>query len=227
MKRKNSAPSTEDAFIREVTEELKNDQLKQFWSKYGTIVVIAVVLILSATVSFETIKVWKYKSDQKWSDKFTYAGALINRGDYDKSMEVLNNIIENGNSFYSDLAKVQVTNVMFAQGKNAEALAKLEEVVKDKGVIKKIRDIATIKLASYKTDTVSMVELRELLTPLIEENGSWANLAREMIALKAVGNGNFSEAVEIYEELLATPDLDEGMRSRVKDILSVISSENN
>ena len=34
----------QEAFIREVTEEVKNDNLKQMWEKYGIYIILLVVL---------------------------------------------------------------------------------------------------------------------------------------------------------------------------------------
>ena len=40
----------QEAFIREVTEEVKNDNLKQMWEKYGIYIILLVVLaIVGAT----------------------------------------------------------------------------------------------------------------------------------------------------------------------------------
>ena len=35
----------QEAFIREVTEEVKNDQLKQMWEKYGIFIILFVVVV--------------------------------------------------------------------------------------------------------------------------------------------------------------------------------------
>ena len=41
----------QEAFIREVTEEVKNDNLKQMWEKYGNYIILLVVLAIVGAVS--------------------------------------------------------------------------------------------------------------------------------------------------------------------------------
>ena len=51
----------QEAFIREVTEEVKNDQLKQMWEKYGIFIILLVVVVLVGAVSFEGFRAWQRK----------------------------------------------------------------------------------------------------------------------------------------------------------------------
>ena len=52
-------PEYTDAFINEVNEDVKNDNFKVLWNRYGIFVILFVVLAVMATVSFEKIKSWK------------------------------------------------------------------------------------------------------------------------------------------------------------------------
>ncbi len=225
MKRKITEIGKDDAFLREIREDIKNENLKQLWDRYGVYIIAAVAFILTITVSFETLKAWKHKSDQQWSNNFAYAVSLQNQGLYDKSLNVLDGIIENDHDIYADVAKLQVVNVLFDQEKTNEAIAELETLIKDNSLNKKMHDVALIKLASYKVDTASKTDLGELLNPLIQEDGSWAAIAKEMMAMVAVRDGNLAEANEIYTEILTMPNLDEGTVLRIKDMLSIINTD--
>ena len=45
----------QEAFIKEVNEDLKNESMKKMWDKYGLYIIILVVAALTAAVSFEAI----------------------------------------------------------------------------------------------------------------------------------------------------------------------------
>lgn len=217
--------SKEDAFIREVTEELKNDNLKLLWKKYGLYITIGIVILLTAAVSFETIKSWRIKQHQSWSDTYAYALALQNQGRFTESLEVLDKIEKSGNNIYADIAKMQSANIMFEQGRTDDALAILEEIVKSRDVNEKIKDMAIIKLASYKLDSAPAEEVANLLNPLIKKNNSWNNIAKEMMAMLAIREGNIEQAKTLYNEILNSGKLNEGLQSRVKDMVSILNSE--
>lgn len=212
----------QEAFIREVSEEVKNDNLKQMWEKYGIYIILLVVLALLAAVSYEGFKNWQRTRSETWSDTYAYALNLENQGKYDESLEVLEKMEQTGGNIYSNVAKLQTANILFEQGKTDEAVDILEEIVADKSINKKLRDVSTIKLASYKLDSGSYEEIEALLKPLIEENGSWANIAKEMMAMAAIREGNIDAARTLYRELLNTPNLPEALKMRVQDMLSVL-----
>ena len=75
----------QEAFIKEVNEDLKNESMKKMWDKYGLYIIILVVAALTAAVSFEAIKAWYTKKLQTWSDSYAYALSLQNQGKYDES----------------------------------------------------------------------------------------------------------------------------------------------
>ena len=128
-----------------------------------------------------------------------------------------------GGNIYSDIARLQTANILLEQGKNDEAVKILEEISADKSINKKLRDVSTIQLASYKLDNAPREEIDALLQPLIKENGSWTNIAKEMTAMAAIRDGKIDEAQAIYNEILNTPNLPDGLKMRVQDMLSVLN----
>ena len=64
----------QEAFIREVTEEVKNDNLKQMWEKYGIYIILLVVLAIVGAVSFEGFKSWRQAKSETWSERHRLAG---------------------------------------------------------------------------------------------------------------------------------------------------------
>lgn len=213
----------QEAFIREVTEEVKNDHLKQMWEKYGIYIIVLVTLAIVGAVSFEGFKSWRQTRSETWSDTYAYALNLENQGKYNESLKVLEQMEKTGGNIYSEIAKLQASNILFEQGKNDEALKVLEEIAADKSINKKLRDVATIKLVSYKLDNAPREEIDAFLRPLIEENGSWTNIAKEMTAMAAIRDGNIEEAQELYNEILNTPNLPNSLKMRVQDMLSVLN----
>lgn len=222
MKNKKIPKTVGDVFIDEVTEELRADNLKLFWKKHGFYLTLAMVIILTVTVSFETIKGWRIKKFQTWSDTYATALSLQNQGRFNESLAVLERIRNDAHDIYAGMAELQEANVLFAQGESGAALGVLEKIVKEKDINPKIYNVAVITLASYKLDTAPAEEILALLEPIIQENGSWTNIAKEMKAMLAIREGNNEQAKQIYTEILASGKINEEMQSRVKDMISVL-----
>lgn len=213
-----------DNFFKEVSEDVQNDKLKKIWDTYGLHIIIAIIIVLTIAVSFETLKAWRVKRNETWSDAYAYALNLQNQGKYDESLKVLADIVQKNKGIYSDIAEIQKANILFEQGKNAEALALLENIVQNEDINPKMRHITAVKLATYKLDTAPRDEIEKLLTPLMQEESSWKNIAKEMLAMLEIREGNIEKAKTIYEEILNSPDLSDGLKLRVQDMLSALTS---
>ena len=91
MKKKETKEDMQAAenFFKEVSADVKSDNMKKLWDTYGLQIIIAVVIILTIAVSFETLKAWKLKHNESRSDAYSVALALQNQGRYDESLQVL------------------------------------------------------------------------------------------------------------------------------------------
>jgi len=228
MKKKDTQEDLQAAenFFKEVSADVHNDNMKKLWDTYGLQIIIAIAAILTVADSFETFKAWRTKRAESWSDTYAVALALQNQGRFDESMKILKQIAETNHGIYGDIAQIQTSNILFEQGKNDEAIAILEGIINNQDINKKMRDVTTVKLASYKLDTAPREEIEALLNPLMEENGSWSNIAREMSAMLAIRDGDMERAKALYSEILNTPNLSDGLKLRVQDMLSVLDSAN-
>lgn len=153
----------QEAFIKEVNEDLKNESMKKMWDKYGLYIIILVVAALTAAVSFEAIKAWYTKKLQTWSDSYAYALSLQNQGKYDESIDTFDYIAGKDYGIFSDLAKMQKANILLEQKKNDEAFKLMNEIIEDKSFNPQLRDTTILKLASYKLDNAPAEEIEELI----------------------------------------------------------------
>lgn len=213
----------EDAFIREIDEELKNEKLKKIWDKYGLFIILFVIIVISAAVSVETFKSWNEKRNQEFSNTYAYALNLQNQGRYAEAMEILERLTKAKKGIYSDVAEIQMSNVLLEQGKVEPAIAILEKVSNEEDFNPQMKDIATIKLASFKLDYAPSEEIEKMLTPFVTSNGTWANIAKEMLAMLAVRDGNFEKAKTMYQEISVAENTSETLKARAQDMLNVIN----
>lgn len=210
-----------DAFIQEVTEEVKNDSWKAFWNKYGLFVILLVVITVSAAVSYETIKGWKEKQYQTRTEN--YLIALETSENYENSLKALEKIAAADQGIYSELARVQIAGILFEQNKNDEAEAMLQSIIDNEELNPRIRQLAAVKLATYKIDKAPRAELQALLQPIADAQNSWSPLAQEMLAMTAIRDGDLEAAREIYKSLLNNGNISENFRTRIQDMLSALN----
>src|SRR5690606_15138667 len=96
---------SDDSFIREVNEELRQEQLKAFWNRFGSLAIGAAVLIVLATAAVVAYEYWS-------SNRANQAGGALARaldpaaeGKEDEGMGSLSALRENGYGAYPMLAQ--------------------------------------------------------------------------------------------------------------------------
>lgn len=224
--KKEKDPLAHDALLREIAEDVKNDELKSLWNKYGLLIVIVVAVAITAAVSFETFKNWINRRNQEISNAYAVALSLQNQGRLDESLQLLQNLSERTSGIYNDIAKLQIANIYFEQKKAQEAAALLDELAADADSVQ-MREIAALKLAAYKMDAgAPAAEVKALLEPLAENGESGYNVARELLAMLAVRDGNLEEAKAQYEKITQSSTVSDNLKNRAQDMLLLLNEKN-
>ena len=213
-----------DVFFKEVSEDVQNDNIKAFWKKYGIHIIAFVTICLTIAVSFETIKHWRDLKNQEYSNAFAYAQSLYNQGETENSLKALTDLVNHGNATYKDIASLKIINILLEQNQTEDALKRLEDFSRNAHK-EKFKNAALMKLATYKADTLSAQEMSDLLSPLFkQENSAWQMEAKELVALCALRDGDKKQALALYEEIAKASDLNDILRSRVQNMISVLTS---
>lgn len=214
-------PELTDTFIQEVDEDVKNDNLKELWNRYGLFVIAIVVLAVSAAVSFDKLQAWQTLRNQNRTENYMAATQLQDSAD--DTIAALQKISQDNQGIFSDFAKLQIANVLLDENKQEEALAALEKLAGEKQVNSEVKNIALIKLATYRVDTLSYEEFKQLLQPVLATENSWTPMAQDLLAMSAIKNGDLENARAIYENVLKAKDLPDNFRARIQEMLASIS----
>ena len=223
MKKKLQDQIAEDALLREVVEDVKNEQFQQFWNKYGLYIIIAVAFVLTVTISFESIKTWKEKKNQNISDTYSIALALHNQGRLDESLELYNSLAQKNSGIYDDLAKIQIANIYLEQGKKDSASDVLDTMIKSSDTVSQMKKLAVLKLVSYKLDSnASTDEINELLNIIAEDN---SDIAKEFTAMLYLREDDITKAKDEYKKIISSENAPEALKHRALDMVNLLSEK--
>ena len=87
---------SDDHFIREVNEELRKDQAKALWDRYGPIALAAAVLIVLATAAYVGYNYWIETRAGRSGDAFSQALRLANDGKNDEALKAFETLEAEG-----------------------------------------------------------------------------------------------------------------------------------
>ncbi len=211
----------EKAFLDEVDEEVRNEKFKELINKYGGFIMAVLIAGLAFAVGYEKVGEWRMnKAEQR---NIQYVQALAPSTDYENNIAELESIVNTESGMYKDIARLQIANILLDNNQTPKALDVLAKIYQDATVSEKIRDIAAVKLATYKIDSAPFAEINVILSPIAQRNGAWAPMAKELLAMSAIQNKDMAQGKAIYEELLKNGDISDEFKARINDMLASIN----
>ena len=211
----------EKAFFEEVDEEVRNEKFKELINKYGGYILTFVILVLAFAVGYEKIGEWRVSRAEQTNAR--YVQAVSASSDYENNIAELESIVQTETGLYKDIARLQIANILLDNNQTEKALTVLAQINDDASASEKIREIAAVKLATYKIDSSSYSDIEKILNPIVQKGGAWAPMAKELLAMSAIQNKDMAKAKAIYEELLANGNVSEEFKARINDMLASIN----
>ena len=184
----------------EVNEELRRQQLKSIWDRFGVYIIGFAVLIILSVGGNEIINHLNNRVSQRESNAFDNALNLIEKGNDSAGLDQLIKLTE-GKTGYKGLALFRLSSESLTNGNYQEAVDYLKKASLDKTLTNNLRVFAKIKAGLILVDNGSFSEVDVLLKEVIESGGPFSFHAKEIIALALIKNGRDLEAQEIFKEI--------------------------
>ena len=184
----------------EVNEELRRQQLKSIWDRFGVYIIGFAVLIILSVGGNEIINHLNNRVSQRESNAFDNALSLIEKGNDSAGLDQLIKLTE-GKTGYKGLALFRLSSESLTNGNYQEAVDYLKKASLDKTLTNNLRVFAKIKAGLILVDNGSFSEVDVLLKEVIESGGPFSFHAKEILALALIKNGRDLEAQEIFQEI--------------------------
>ena len=205
--------------FHEVDEEVRRDQFKKLWDRYGILVVIAAFLVVAGVGGWRGYQWWQ-------ASRAAVAGAAYdaaaNLDEQDKAAEAeaaFNKVAVDGTAGYRVLARLRAAA---AERDPTAAVAAYDAIATDSSVSTPLQELAAIRAGLILVDTASFDEMTRRLSPLATATGTFRHTARELLALAAVRAGNVGAAKRWFDEILGDAETPRGIRQRI-DVLMTLN----
>ena len=185
----------------EVNEELRRQQLKSIWDRFGVYVIGFAVLIILSVGGNEIINHLNNRVSQRESNAFDNALNLIEKGNDSAGLDQLIKLTE-GKTGYKGLAFFRLSSESLSSGNYREAIDFLKKASLEKSLTKNLRVFAKIKAGLILVDHGNISEIDILLKEVIENGGPFSFHAKEIFALALIKDGRDLEAQEIFQEIV-------------------------
>ena len=207
-------PKVDDPFFREVDEELRRDQLQNFWNRYGVMLVIVLVVGLAA---FGGGLWWKHDRAQRAgvaAEQFTQALYDVNQGKQAAAAPTLKTLSESGIPAYRADARLMMAAAALEKGDVKGAAAGYRAVAEDKAMPQPMRDVALIRQTTAEFDTLPPATVVTRLKPLAVEGTPWFGGAGELVALSYLKMNKPELAGPLFAAIARDASAPQALRSR-------------
>jgi hypothetical protein len=220
-------PKTDEAFLREVDEELRRDQIVGVWKNYGRVIVGLIVAGLAIFAGVLGWRAWSHGAAEKQAIELQQAYDSIASGNAQAAKAPIDKLAGDSAPGYRALAKLLQGNDLLAAGKTKEAAAKYGEVAGDSGVGQPIRDLATIRQTQTEFDALAPQVVIDRLKPLATSDSAWLGSAGEMVAMADLKLNRTAEARAMFKLIAESDKVPDSIRLRAVQATQALDTGTN
>ncbi|RVN59072.1 tetratricopeptide repeat protein [Sinorhizobium meliloti] len=214
----------DDSFIREVNDELRSDQMKAVWTRFGGIIIGIAVLIVLGTVGKVGYDYWQESSSSQSGDTFLAALNLARENKSDEALAALTELEKDGYGSYPVLAQLRVATLQAQRGETDSAVAAFSEIGRDTRIRAALRDAARLRAAYLLIDAGTYEQVSSEVEQLAVPQNAMRHSAREALGLSAYKAGDYAKAKSWFQQIVDDAQSPRGIMNRAQMLLDVIAS---
>ena len=211
-------PDTAESFVREVDENLRRDQVRDWAKSYGKWLIAAIVLFLAAAGGY---LYWQDRQEAKAiaeSEAISTALDKIASGNAKAAQTELTPLSESSNDVTRATALLGRASLALRQNDRKTASELFKQVAADDGLPQPFRDMATVRGAMTEFDSLKPDEVIQRLSPLAQPGNPYFGAAGEMTAMAMLAKGDRNGAGQLFAKIAADKQVPGTIRSRAVQI---------
>jgi hypothetical protein len=217
-------PQNDEAFLREVDDELRREQMTTLWQRYGRIGIGAIGLMLALLAAFLW---WRAESQKKADARGEQMSAALADIQANRKADAgikLTSLAE-GSGGYKTSALFAKAALAADSGDKKAAIALYAGVAADDKAPQPYRDLALIRQTAIEYDMMKPADVVARLRPLSVEGQPWFGTAGEMTAVAYLDMKRPAEAGRMLAAVSRDQQVPESLRGRAKRLAAALGAD--
>jgi hypothetical protein len=211
-------PDVGETFVREVDENLRRDQMRDFFKAYGNWLIAAVVLFLAACGGLIWWNQHKVERSEAQVEQLAATVKDLASGNSGQAAQQLDQLASSGSKAVRASALFARAALALQQNDPKLAISTYKSIAGDSGLPKPYRDAALVRETALEFDQLSPQEVIARLQPLTKPGEPWFGSAGEMTALALAKQGRRQEAGQLFATIAKDNSAPEGARTRAAEL---------
>jgi hypothetical protein len=210
-------------FFREIDEELRRDNLRKLWSRYGKYIVAGVVLIVLVVAGVAAWRDHQANERRAQGGRYTAALALARQGKDADAAKLFASLSQESGG-YSVASAFEHAELLAKGGDRKAAAAAYDRLAGSSSIDPEFRDLAVLLSVMHGLPEGDPKAAAERLQPLTASDSPWRASALDLTAAAKLKAGDRSGALEIYRQLADDLAAPQGLRARAAEMAAALKS---
>lgn len=213
-----------DQFIREVDEELRRDQLKALWDRFGWLVIAVCILVVLVTAGYRGWYWWQERRAAEAGDRYMAALDAAAAGKAEDADKGLAEVAALGGG-YGVLARLAAAGEKAETGDRDAAIDAFDAVAGDVAAPPALRDLARLRAALVALDAGDLDGAAGRAAELDKSGNPWRHAAREVLGTVAYRKGELGRARDLFGAVQADAEAPQEAQGRAALMVSLIDGQ--
>ena len=214
-------PQNSEAFMREVDDAVRQDQLLTFWQRFGRWLVAAVVVGLAA---FGGWLYWQHHSKTRSEAVSEQMDKVLDTaiGGGTPDAKELDALTQAGQPGYRASAQLIKAGMASRKGDAKAAIALYQAMAQDGSLDQPYRDLALIRQTALEYEALKPEQVVDRLKTLAVEGAPWFGSAGEMVAIAYMKMGKRDLAGPLFAAMAKDRNVPQSIRSRARQMAGLL-----
>ncbi len=197
-----------DEDISIIDTKTRNEKIKSFLIKNKKKLIFLFIIVIIFILSFYSYQMYQNKQNSTLSDKYNIASIEYEKGNEQKTISIMKEVIEKKNSTYSPLGLYFLIDNNLI--KNKEEVNNLFDILIDETNLDyEIKNLIIYKKGLYNADTIDENGLLNILSPLINSKSIWKSHALYLAAEFFYFKNEKQKAKEFFTQIIQTNNVNQ------------------
>jgi len=211
-----------ETFLREVDENLRRDQLRDFAKQYGNWIIAGLILFLAACGGWIYWQQYQVKRSEAQVEQIAQVYTDIAAGKTASAPRQLDELVKKGGKGVRASALFTRAALAIQQNDTKLALATYKQIAADGGLPQPYREAATIRQTALEFDSLQPDAVIQRLESLAKPGNPWFSSAGEMTAMALIKQGKKQEAGRLFAAIARDSSVPDQSRARAAQIAGTL-----